>query len=344
VGCRISLTGGTGGSGQFRTITAYTGSTRVATVSTAFSPVPDNTTTYSIAGALLQNIDISGCELTGGPMSGHDGTNPFGLRIINAMDVHVSGVMVRDSIRDSYYFQDVMGRLTLDDLRNTDPQDPSGSYYGGQLLSCSSVVISRGAMTRSTNHVWFVSNSKVLVAEFLAFGLATGNAGFRALNTAADTTRLTVTNSKFTRALGATSTRAIRCDGTATSYALLNCDLSECDQMVFDGAVPASGVIERVIPTSLQTIIATTNNATPSVRGARIIVTGNTSATTITDLTNGYEGQIVEIHIADANTTVDFTGTNLKGNAGADWSPANDDAMVCTKRGALWYCKVAKLV
>jgi hypothetical protein len=45
----ITITGGTG-SGQTKTISSYVGSTQVATVSSAWSTVPDNTSTYSIAG------------------------------------------------------------------------------------------------------------------------------------------------------------------------------------------------------------------------------------------------------------------------------------------------------
>lgn len=46
-GFAIKTTGGTG-SGQYRTISAYSGSTKVATVDTAWSVQPDNTTTFDI--------------------------------------------------------------------------------------------------------------------------------------------------------------------------------------------------------------------------------------------------------------------------------------------------------
>jgi hypothetical protein len=48
-GLTIATTGGTG-SGQTRTISSYVGSTQVATVSSAWSVVPDATTTYLITG------------------------------------------------------------------------------------------------------------------------------------------------------------------------------------------------------------------------------------------------------------------------------------------------------
>lgn len=51
-GLVITLTGGTG-SGDVRTISGYVGSTGVATVSVAWTTVPDATTTYSIAGTAV---------------------------------------------------------------------------------------------------------------------------------------------------------------------------------------------------------------------------------------------------------------------------------------------------
>lgn len=82
-------------------------------------------------------------------------------------------------------------------------------------------------------------------------------------------------------------------------------------------------------------------DATPSVYGLTILTTANTGPTTITSLDGGYAGQTVTVVIGDGNTTVDFTGTTLKGNSGADWSPASGDHMVCTFDGTNWYCQVS---
>lgn len=82
-------------------------------------------------------------------------------------------------------------------------------------------------------------------------------------------------------------------------------------------------------------------DATPSVKGGKTFVTGNTGSTTITDLDDGYIGQEVVVRIGDANTTVDFTGTNLRGNAGVDWTPTTNDFMVCRKvTSSIWLCEV----
>jgi hypothetical protein len=91
---------------------------------------------------------------------------------------------------------------------------------------------------------------------------------------------------------------------------------------------------------SNNTISFADQDATPSVGSGNFFQTANTVATTITDFDDGVVGQRITVLINDANTTIDFTGTNLKGNAGADWSPANGDYMVCDRIGTTWYCNV----
>jgi hypothetical protein len=50
--------------------------------------------------------------------------------------------------------------------------------------------------------------------------------------------------------------------------------------------------------------------------------------------------QEITVIIGDANTTVDFTGTNLKGNNGKDWAPSNGDVLTGSFDGTNWYCTV----
>ena len=80
--------------------------------------------------------------------------------------------------------------------------------------------------------------------------------------------------------------------------------------------------------------------ATPSVAGGNVFKTANTGVT-ITALTGGFTGQRVTVIFGDSVTVVDFTGTNLKGNAGVDWSPVTNDSMTCTFDGANWYCDIS---
>lgn len=55
-GMYVTITGGTG-SGQVRLIDDYVGSTKVATVDVAFSPAPDNTSTYSLTTWTTQSVN-----------------------------------------------------------------------------------------------------------------------------------------------------------------------------------------------------------------------------------------------------------------------------------------------
>lgn len=88
----------------------------------------------------------------------------------------------------------------------------------------------------------------------------------------------------------------------------------------------------------------TDQDATPSVKTTArygIFKTANTVGTTITDFDDGYTGQVIYVIINDANTTIDFTASGLKGNVGADWSPTTGDHMTCFYDGTDWYCDVS---
>lgn len=84
-------------------------------------------------------------------------------------------------------------------------------------------------------------------------------------------------------------------------------------------------------------------DATPSVGfgGKRMAFkTANAGATTVTMFDDGVTGQEITVLFEDANTTIDFTGTNLKGNAGADFVGADGDVMACVFDGTDWFCQV----
>ena len=82
-------------------------------------------------------------------------------------------------------------------------------------------------------------------------------------------------------------------------------------------------------------------DATPSVANGTYFVTANTGATTITDFDDAVLGQEIIVEIGDANTTIDFTASGLKGNAGVDWSPTTGDHMRCVFNGTDWLCEVS---
>lgn len=102
--------------------------------------------------------------------------------------------------------------------------------------------------------------------------------------------------------------------------------------------LPHSLTVAKRVSFAFQTFGA--NDATPSVASGRNFATANTSATTITDFDDAKDGQEIVVWINDANTTIDFTSSGLKGNGGVDWSPASGDHMRCTYNGTDWLCEV----
>jgi hypothetical protein len=101
-----------------------------------------------------------------------------------------------------------------------------------------------------------------------------------------------------------------------------------------------SNVISNAIHThSVVTFDA--SDATPSVAAGTVFKTANASATTITMFDGGSAGQIIWVLINDNNTTIDFTGTNLEGNNGANWSPVSGDHLSAVFISPSWYCTVS---
>lgn len=81
-------------------------------------------------------------------------------------------------------------------------------------------------------------------------------------------------------------------------------------------------------------------DTTPSVAESDFFYTGNTNPTVITTFHNGWMTKKFVVRFGDTQTTIDFTGTDLKGNTGVDWTPAAGDWMECWFDGTNWYCAV----
>lgn len=85
----------------------------------------------------------------------------------------------------------------------------------------------------------------------------------------------------------------------------------------------------------------TAQDATPSIATkAALYTTANASGTTITAFDGGTAGQIFAVVAGDANTTIDFTGSSIKGNAGVDKALAAGDTLICIHNGTNSYCAV----
>jgi hypothetical protein len=106
--------------------------------------------------------------------------------------------------------------------------------------------------------------------------------------------------------------------------------------------VPSAGEFTNIWASGTQTnAIATFTaaDATPSVAGGTVFKTANTAPVTITMFDGGITGQRIEV-ILDANTTIDFSGTNLKGNGGSDFNDADGGILVGRFDGTAWFCQV----
>lgn len=111
---------------------------------------------------------------------------------------------------------------------------------------------------------------------------------------------------------------------------------------IFSNTLGAGTVIKHEANSFNQDLVSFTSaNATPPVIEGSVFQTANAVATTISMFDNGFIGQKIVVLINDGNTTIDFTGTNLKGNAGVDWTPASGDHMSCWFDGTNWYCTVS---
>lgn len=88
-------------------------------------------------------------------------------------------------------------------------------------------------------------------------------------------------------------------------------------------------------------LTATNNSATPSVANAQNVLLDNSSATTITDLTNGKQGQQVTLYFNNGNTTISLANFFLSG--GVNFVGTQHDTLTLVKLGTNWF-EVARSV
>lgn len=74
-------------------------------------------------------------------------------------------------------------------------------------------------------------------------------------------------------------------------------------------------------------ITLTSLDTTPSLAGGNYFVTANAGATTITVFDDMKNGQEKWVRVNDANTTLDLSGTTMKGNNGSDYVAASGDML-----------------
>lgn len=124
-------------------------------------------------------------------------------------------------------------------------------------------------------------------------------------------------------------------DGTSTEGIRLDAATRQSNNKVSGCVAPWAG---NFAPWATLTV----NSTTPSVADGREFITNNTNPTTITNFTGGHDGQELRVVFTDANTTLDFSSSNLVGNNGVDRAMAAGDAITATYRASTskWYCVV----
>ena len=110
--------------------------------------------------------------------------------------------------------------------------------------------------------------------------------------------------------------------------------------LIKDSSGSTVDTVDDFLVTAQNAKTATDGDVNPTVRGTRILTTGNTSSTTIDDLDDGYTGQEVIVVIGDALTTFDFSSSSLKGNGSINRLFDNGDWIKCVLNGTDWYCDI----
>lgn len=132
----------------------------------------------------------------------------------------------------------------------------------------------------------------------------------------------------------------IQTDGTATYTVFQNA--ANQDRLGFD-LTPMSALRSISVPDyagrmHVEGAPVTFANAdtTPSVSGARVFVTNNAGATTITTFDDAVNGQEITVIAGDNNTTIQ-NGANMKTVGGLNITLTTDDVVRFVKSGATWY-------
>jgi hypothetical protein len=84
-------------------------------------------------------------------------------------------------------------------------------------------------------------------------------------------------------------------------------------------------------------VTATNNSTTPSVKAAKHIILNNSSTTSITNLTDGYEGQEVTLYFNNGNTTITLANFFLQGFV--PFVGTQYDTLTVIKKGSNWFEK-----
>ncbi|MHA1348079.1 MAG: hypothetical protein ACTSO3_16880, partial [Candidatus Heimdallarchaeaceae archaeon] len=146
----------------------------------------------------------------------------------------------------------------------------------------------------------------------------------------------------------------VECSGSGNAYSLVEIgsgEINSCD----DNIIATGGKSGNVKMTSSETAgdytvtgtnhysafsTLTDDSATPNVSASDRWLCSNSNPTTITSFPGGIAGDQKFIKFTNGNTTVDFSGTTLKGNHGVDVTFNSGEYLNMTFDGTNWDCTI----
>jgi len=288
----------------------------------------------------FSNIRIVGITLRGIDLVTASGlpSNTFNMIVIN--NTNLATVATGEAFRVSAASGSVVNGLDIEDWKNQVIH-----VFGGSTIVFNGLHLERIDIDTDFSSVIRVSDEgscQINQFDLLALDVNVATAGF-IFNVAGADARLIVAGLKAsTVTLTSGICRLLTAGSTPKQIAFVDEPILDSDVSVPATADNARDAITQYGAMNTEIISTLTpDSATPSVAAGNIFKTANTVPTTYTNFTNSIEGQTIKVIFGDSNTTVDFTASNLKGNAGVDWSPAIDDHMTCIFDGTNWFCDIS---
>jgi parallel beta-helix repeat protein len=291
------------------------------------------TTNLAITGNVCRNNGFSGIQCDVVYLTEDD--VPSGITITgNVCSVHPEGGIALLTIDNSTCVgnscSDNLYGIVIDETSNTTISANScfDTRAAGARTQVAGILVNAGVGTRHINGVIVVGNSCYNNTQDGISGIAVGasdevNGLTVASNQCRNNSRygvLCVNNGAFTRL----AVNGNNCSGNTTADLRVD---------VLDAAIN-----DNVYTTqeSVQSYLLTNNSTTPSVLGGRSVFTATNSApTSITNFTNGVDGQEITIYATNANTTL-VTGGSIRLAGDVNFAMGSNSTVRLRRLSTLW--------
>lgn len=245
VGCRLTHAGGTGTAAQVRYCTAYDGPNRRVTVAPPWTAI-DTTTQLDVHGALCRDVTIANVDLRGGPMAGHDGTNPRGIELQNILRLRLDSIHINDSIREALKLTSIIGPSRITNFHGGPPQIGGTTHSCVSLVDCPNLVWDGGSAQAHANHPIYVQGGWFDLRNIQTPELATSAAAVNCLSLVTNPTDVKLSGMRPAKKAGATGTRLARIGAANVKIELDSCDCSKIDDVIFENqGPPATPALKR---------------------------------------------------------------------------------------------------